>query len=198
MMDNAAFEALVFERAEEITRRDKKLRVIRIRAVSAAAAVMVLTAVGIIRMPTVSNMSDSTAAPTDYYKSAETAGDTIAMNEPYEDNVVDQSVEQNADFTPTLAVFSNDDSNTQTVTITDEASLTRLCELLYLPRIDNFEESATDVKGILNLSNDNIEYKIFIYNDNVVIYNNKNLFGYFSLTDNTKAMLSELFNIELF
>ncbi len=189
MMDNTAFEALVFERAEEIRRHDKKIRLICMSAVPAAAAVMVLTAVGLDLLPVRSvfentTQSDSTfynadTAAADFSNAAEAPADTAALNEEYAagDSAeefsgmvpkgdIAEDAENGADvvFTPYRAEFSEDFSVKESVTITDPAVISRLMSLTELPAVET-ELSSDDVneytiKGELIFSDRNYDNTI--------------------------------------
>lgn len=118
MMNNQEFENLVFERAEIIKKRDRNKKIIRLTVMPIAAAVAVMTAVGVSRMAIIPNLNDSTGM---IQGETNRISDNVGAAAQYTQES-DEMVDKSADAAYTDDVHLNDNTPGYSISYSDEFS----------------------------------------------------------------------------
>lgn len=212
MRNDQDFEKLVFERAEEIKARDRKLRIIRTSLMPLAAAFVVLTAVGIhgaFSSNTTQNMTDTTAANYEERQYRNDAKEEAAEENTYKyaDNI---TAKQNDDFAavPEDAAEADDFmpaneqetaeltaltfiSNTENV-YTDSATIRQITEILEREPTDEQYESKGYRGRIEATSSSGETTQYTVYSDHLTKEGTQSVT--IALTENDLTLLTQLFS----
>ena len=146
MRNDQDFEKLVFERAEEIKARDRKLRVIRTSLMPLAAAFVVLTAVGIhgaFSSNTTQNMADTPYTDYEERQFTNNTKDDKAKENTY--NFADDiAAEQNDD----IAVIPEDAAEAENIEPAQESEASDITALTFISNEKNIYTDADTIGQI--------------------------------------------------